>query len=117
MRGKLYRPSTHQLSDTIKFLKCIIRFCFSHAKSKTELGVRKATSVSIDVQKSFKGLGKFSQIFEDLIRIALMRVFPKAIVFTTKSHFDVRRTYASIRGLVVTTIGLAKTRISAISFS
>ena len=31
--------------------------------------------------------------------IALMRVFPKAIVLTTKSHFHVKRTYASIRGL------------------
>ena len=44
-----------------------------------------------------------------------MRVFPKAIVFTTKSHFDVKRTCASIRGLVVRTIGLGKTRISAIT--
>ena len=42
-----------------------------------------------------------------------MRVFPKAIVLTTKSHFDVKKTYASIRGLVVRTIALGKTRISA----
>ena len=27
-----------------------------------------------------------------------MRVFPKAIVLTTKSHFDVKIMYASIRG-------------------
>ena len=46
--------------------------------------------------------------------IALMRVFPKAIVLTTKSHFHVKRTYASIRGLVVRTITSGKTRISAI---
>ena len=43
-----------------------------------------------------------------------MRVFPKAIVLTTKSRFDVKRTYGSIRGLVVRTIALGKTRISAI---
>ena len=43
-----------------------------------------------------------------------MRVFPKAIVLTTKSHFHVKRTYASIRGLVVRTITSGKTRISAI---
>ena len=43
-----------------------------------------------------------------------MRVFPKAIVLITKSHFDVKTTYASIRGLVVKTIALGKTRISAI---
>ena len=48
--------------------------------------------------------------------IALMRVFPKAIVLTTKCHFDVKRTYASIRGLVVRTIESGKTRISAITF-
>ena len=48
------------------------------------------------------------------ISIALMRVFPKAIVLTTKSHFHVKRTYASIRGLVVRTITSGKTRISAI---
>ena len=41
--------------------------------------------------------------------------FPyKAIVLTTLSHFHVKRTYASIRGLVVRTITLDKTRISAI---
>ena len=43
-----------------------------------------------------------------------MRVFPKAIVLTTKSHFHVKRTYASIRGLVVRTITSGKARISAI---
>ena len=43
-----------------------------------------------------------------------MRVFPKVIVLTTKSHFDVKKRYASIRGLVVRTIALGKTRISAI---
>ena len=43
-----------------------------------------------------------------------MRVFPKAIVLTTKSHFHVKRTYASIRGLVVRTITSGKTRISTI---
>ena len=43
-----------------------------------------------------------------------MRVFPKAIVLTTKSRFHVKRTYASIRGLVVRTITSGKTRISAI---
>ena len=48
--------------------------------------------------------------------ITLMRVFPKAIVLTTKSRLDVKRTYASIRGLVVRTIALGKTRISAILF-
>ena len=46
-------------------------------------------------------------------QIALMRVFPKAIVLT-KSHFHVKRTYASIRGLVVRTITSGKARISAI---
>ena len=46
--------------------------------------------------------------------IALMRVFPKAIVLTTKSHFHVKRTYASIGGLVVRTITSGKTRTSAI---
>ena len=46
---------------------------------------------------------------------ALMRVFPKAIVLTTKSHFHVKRTYPSIRGLVVRTITSGKTRISAIA--
>ena len=47
--------------------------------------------------------------------IALMRVFPKAIiVLTTKSHFHVKRTYASIPGLVVRTITSGKIRISAI---
>ena len=46
--------------------------------------------------------------------IALMRVFLKAIVLTTKSHFHVKRTYASIRGLVVRTIPSRKTRTSAI---
>ena len=49
--------------------------------------------------------------------IALMRVFPKAIVLTTKSHFHVKRTYASIRGLVVRTMTSRKTRISAIIIS
>ena len=43
-----------------------------------------------------------------------MRVFHKAIVLTTKSHFHVKKTYASIRGLVVRTITSGKTRISAI---
>ena len=43
-----------------------------------------------------------------------MGVFPKAIALTTKSHFHVKRTYASIRGLVVRTIMSGKTRISAI---
>ena len=43
-----------------------------------------------------------------------MWVFPKAIVLTTKSHFHVKRTYASIRGLVVRTITSGKTHISAI---
>ena len=42
-----------------------------------------------------------------------MRVFPKAIVLTTTSHFVVKKAYASIRGLVVRTIALGKTRISA----
>ena len=50
------------------------------------------------------------------IAIALMRVFPKAIVLTTKSHFHVKRTYASIRGLVVRTITSGKTRIRAIRY-
>ena len=49
--------------------------------------------------------------------IALMRVFPKAIVLTTKSHFHVKRTYASIRGLVVRTMTSRKTLISAIIIS
>ena len=48
--------------------------------------------------------------------IALMRVFPKAIVLTTKSHFHVKRTYAAIRGLVVRTITSGKTCISAIDY-
>ena len=43
-----------------------------------------------------------------------MRVFSKAIVLTTKCHFHVKRTYASIRGLVVRTMTSGKTRISAI---
>ena len=43
-----------------------------------------------------------------------MRVFSKAIVLIIKSHFHVKRTYASIRGLVVRTITSGKTRISAI---
>ena len=43
-----------------------------------------------------------------------MRVSPKAIVLTTKSHFHVKGTYASIRGLVVRTITSGKTRKSAI---
>ena len=46
--------------------------------------------------------------------IALMRASPKAIVLTTKSHFHVKRMYASIRGLVVRTITSGKTCISAI---
>ena len=45
---------------------------------------------------------------------SIMRVFPKAIVLTTKSHINVKKTYTSIRGLVVRTIALGKTRISAI---
>ena len=44
-----------------------------------------------------------------------MRVFPKAIVLTTKSDFHVKRTYASIRGLMVRTITSEKTRINAIN--
>ena len=43
-----------------------------------------------------------------------MRVYPKAIVFTTKPHSDVRECIASLRGLVVRTITLGKTRIRAI---
>ena len=43
-----------------------------------------------------------------------MQVFPKAFVLNTKSHFDVKRTYALIRGLVVKTVVLGKTSISAI---
>ena len=39
-----------------------------------------------------------------------MWVFPKAIVLTTKSHFHVKRTYASIQGLVVRTITSGKTQ-------
>ena len=46
-----------------------------------------------------------------------MRVFPEVIVLTTKPHFHVQRMYASIRGLVVRTIALGKTRISAIGAS
>ena len=45
------------------------------------------------------------------VRIALMRV-----ALTKKSHFDVKKTYASIRHLVVKTIALGKTRTSAIDF-
>ena len=52
---------------------------------------------------------------ERCVKIALMRVFPKAIVLTTMFHFHVKRTYASIRGLVVRTITSGKTRISAIA--
>ena len=48
--------------------------------------------------------------------IALTWVFPTAIVLTTESRFHVKRTYVSIRGLVVRTIALGKTRISAITF-
>ena len=43
-----------------------------------------------------------------------MRVYPKAIVFTTKPHSDVRECIASLRGLVVRTITLGKTHIRAI---
>ena len=56
-------------------------------------------------------------VFLTISPIALMRVFPKAIVLTTKSHFHVKRTHASIRGLVVRTITSGKTRISAIEWS
>ena len=45
-----------------------------------------------------------------------MRVYPKAIVFTTKPHSDVRECIESLRGLVVRTITLGKTRIRAIVF-
>ena len=51
---------------------------------------------------------------EQIVSIALMRVPRKAIVLTTKSRFDVKKTYASIRGLVVRKIALGKTRINAI---
>ena len=44
-----------------------------------------------------------------------MRVFPKAIVLTIKSNFDVKRTYASRRGLVVRIIALGKTRIFCVN--
>ena len=46
--------------------------------------------------------------------IGLMRVYPKAIVLTTKPHSNVRECIASLRGLVVRTITLGKTRIRAI---
>ena len=59
-------------------------------------------------------IGHFVDVNKKFQAIALMRVFPKAILLTTKSHFHVKRTYASIRGLVVRTITSGKTRISAI---
>ena len=40
-----------------------------------------------------------------------MWVFPKAIVLTTKSHFNVKRIHVSIGGLVVRTIA----RISVVN--
>ena len=46
--------------------------------------------------------------------IGLMQVYPKAIVLTTKPHSNVRECIASLRGLVVRTITLGKTRIRAI---
>ena len=47
--------------------------------------------------------------------IALMRVFPKAIVLTTKPHIDAYVFFTSKRDLVVRTIALGKTHISAIN--
>ena len=41
-----------------------------------------------------------SQLFCQENAIALMRVSPKAIVLTTKSRPDAKKTYASIRGFV-----------------
>ena len=49
-------------------------------------------------------------IIETTIIIALMRVFPKTVVVITKSRFDVRKCIASMRGLVVWTIALEKSR-------
>ena len=46
--------------------------------------------------------------------IAFMRVFPKPIVLTTKPRIDVYVFFTSKRDLVVRTIALGKTRISAI---
>ena len=43
-----------------------------------------------------------------------MRVFPEAIVFTTKPRIDAYVLFTSKRDLVVRTIASEKTRISAI---
>ena len=43
-----------------------------------------------------------------------MRVFPKAIVLTTKPRIDAYVLFTSKRDLVVRTIAVGKTRISAI---
>ena len=45
-----------------------------------------------------------------------MRVYPKATVLTTKPHSNVRECIASLRGLVVRTVTLGKTRIRANDF-
>ena len=47
-------------------------------------------------------------------RIALMRVFSKAIVFTTRPRIDAYVVFTSKCDLVMRTIALEKTRISAI---
>ena len=49
----------------------------------------------------------------ETVTIYLMWIFPKAIVLTTKPRFGVKRTNCVTQGLVVRTIGLGKTRISA----
>ena len=47
--------------------------------------------------------------------IALMRVFPKAIVLTTKPRIDAYVFFTSKRDLVVRTIALGEIRISDIN--
>ena len=46
--------------------------------------------------------------------IALMHVFPKTTFLTTKPRFEVKRKYMSKQGLVMRTITLGKTFVSAI---
>ena len=47
-------------------------------------------------------------------RRAFMRVFPYAMFFTTKTHFNAKYSFAEKKGLVVKTIAQGKTRKSAV---
>ena len=68
---------------------------------------------SLKIKSRYASFKVLSRIIS--LGIALMRVFPKAIVLTTKPRIDTYVLFTSKRDLMVRTIAVGKTHISAIN--